>query len=117
MECHSQFMAAKSSSILSSVHVLTAPSTPSAWKPPTPRFLKLNFDGATDHKNGNSGLGAVFRDHLGTLIAALAIPIVGLLPPRTVEILALLYGLLFASRACFFALEFEGDAPSVTNTP
>jgi exonuclease III len=39
--------------------------SPSAWSPPPPGFLKLNFDGASRGNPGPAGLGAVLRNHLG----------------------------------------------------
>ncbi|XP_061993452.1 uncharacterized protein LOC133711333 [Rosa rugosa] len=76
----------------------------------------MNFDGATDVKNGVCGLGVVFRDHLGHLRGAMAVPQVGNISPRAVESLALLHGLRFALHVGYLSLEVEGDALTVLNT-
>ncbi|XP_062028650.1 uncharacterized protein LOC133744575 [Rosa rugosa] len=86
------------------------------WNPPQQGHIKMNFDGACDLKNGICGLGVVFRDHLGGLKGALAVPQVGNLSPRSVEALALLHGLRFAAHVGFSNIEIEGDALSVINT-
>ncbi|XP_062005888.1 uncharacterized protein LOC133723072 [Rosa rugosa] len=86
------------------------------WNTPARGFLKMNFDGATDVKNGVSGIGAVFRDHEGTLKGAVAAPLVGNISPRAVESLALLHGLRYALHVGFTKLEVEGDALTVLNT-
>ncbi|XP_024178051.1 uncharacterized protein LOC112183967 [Rosa chinensis] len=80
--------------------------------------LKLNFDGATDVRNGVSGIGAVFRVH-GITRQAERCPgssnQVGNLPPRAVESLAMLHGLRFALHVGFKKLEVEGDALTFLN--
>ncbi|XP_024164232.1 uncharacterized protein LOC112171254 [Rosa chinensis] len=85
------------------------------WRPPSVGCLKMNFDGACDAKNNVCGLGVVFRDNVGLLKGAMAVPQVGNLPPRSVEALALLHGLRFALHLGYTSLEVEGDALSVVN--
>ncbi|XP_024171844.1 uncharacterized protein LOC112177827 [Rosa chinensis] len=92
------------------------PVEPQVWKPLSLGCLKMNFDGATDVKNGVCGLGVVFRDHLGKLRGAMAVPQVGNISPRAVESLALLHGLRFALHVGFLSLEVEGNALTILNT-
>ncbi|XP_062021270.1 uncharacterized protein LOC133737789 [Rosa rugosa] len=95
---------------------MAVPSSLVHWKPPTESCLKMNFDGACDLKNGLCGLGVIFRDSQGVMKVAMAVPQVGNLPPRSVEVLALLHGLRFALHVGFLNIEVEGDALSVINS-
>lgn len=49
------------------------------WSPPNPRWLKINFDGASRGNLGPSGIGYVIRDHTGAILGKMAKSI----PPDT----------------------------------
>jgi hypothetical protein len=46
--------------------------SPTAWSPPPPGFLKINFDGASRGNPGPAGFGAVLRNHLGKITHLIA---------------------------------------------
>jgi hypothetical protein len=46
--------------------------SPTAWSPPPPGFLKLNFDGASRDNPGPAGFGAILRDHMGKITHLIA---------------------------------------------
>lgn len=83
------------------------------WVPPLATWLKLNFDGACDFKQGRVGLGAVIRDEVGALRGAMAIPCVIPLSPLATEALALLNGLKYCRELGVSKIEIEGDALTV----
>lgn len=43
---------------------------PSSWLPPTPGWLKCNFDCSFRNENGTAGLGWIIRDGHGSFILA-----------------------------------------------
>ncbi|GLJ48440.1 hypothetical protein SUGI_1022440 [Cryptomeria japonica] len=84
------------------------------WHPPNAPFCKLIFDGSSRGNPGDSGIGIVFRDHLGSLLALKAMPI----SPGTnnmAEACALLEGLAMAKDLNFKYLHIEGDSTIVIN--
>ena len=52
--------------------------TPACWSPPSKQNYKGNFDAAFFYASGCAGIGVVFCDHMGQIIAALSqrIPLV-----------------------------------------
>lgn len=40
------------------------------WLPPSPEFIKINFDGAIFNYESKSGMGAVIRDESGLILAS-----------------------------------------------
>lgn len=75
--------------------------------------MKLNFDGACDHKQGRVSLGPVIRDELRTLRGAMAIPCVVPLSPLATEAIALLNGLKYFRELGLSKIEIEADALTV----
>ena len=80
------------------------------WRPPSPNYYKMNFDGAIFSDVEAAGLGVVIRDSYGGVIGSLAKRV--LLPTSTtmVEALTCRRALLFAKELCIFYAMFEGDA-------
>ena len=83
------------------------------WCPPPEQYYKGNFDAAFFDASGCAGIGVVFRDHTGQVIAALSqkIPLV-----QTVELaeaLATRRAVGFALELSLFSVELEGDCSRV----
>lgn len=85
----------------------SAIARPSAsWLPPCPNRIKVNVDGSFSSMSGASGIGGVFRDHLGTVLLHFAKHVKA---DSTIhaEILAIKDGFLIAA-----ASRWSGSIPS-----
>ena len=51
----------------------TTPQTRQRWKPPPSQLYKLNFDAAVFARIQRSGFGAVIRNFVGELMAAMSV--------------------------------------------
>lgn len=86
---------------------------PRKWQAPPHGWFKVNWDASVDKKNGRVGLGAVVRDHLGTMCAAKILSRQGSLDPTSAEAMAA----LMAAQLCYdmglSRIQLEGDAKVV----
>ena len=64
-------------------------------------------------KHGRLGLGVVFRDSQGTMLAATCVTRDGYLAPATVEVMAILLAIRSCHELNLSQVHFEGDAKSV----
>ena len=80
------------------------------WIPPIYPLYKVNFDRATFKKLGAAGLGAVVRDHTGSVLEALVERIHLPSSPAVVEALACRRALYFAKELSIFEVSVEGDS-------
>ncbi|XP_059067587.1 uncharacterized protein LOC131858375 [Cryptomeria japonica] len=79
------------------------------WSPPKQGWLKLNFDGASKGNPGASGIENVIRDHKGTIVGKMAMP----MPPdanNIAEFKALHLGLIDYHKHGIKNLIVEGDS-------
>lgn len=85
-------------------------STSIRWRPPSPNYYKINFDGVVFSDVEAAGLGIVIRDSFGRVIGSLAERVPLLSSAATVEALACKRALLFANQLCIFEAVVDGDA-------
>lgn len=90
-------------------------SIPDSWAPPAPRFLKLNFDGASKGNLGLRRIGGVFRNKDGEIEHVFAESI-GITTNNVAELQELLSGLEIANKNSWNMLEVEGDSHIIINT-
>ena len=77
------------------------------------QHYKGNFDAAFFDASGCAGIGVVFRDHTGQVIAALSQKIPLVQPVELAEALAARRGVGFALELSLFSVELEGDCSRV----
>lgn len=82
------------------------------WSPPAQQRVKLNFDGSSIGNPGPSGIGGVFRDNEGKIMALFSGPI-GVGDSLRAEILALHQGVKLAKQLGLQQIEIEGDSKLV----
>ncbi|POO02726.1 Ribonuclease H-like domain containing protein [Trema orientale] len=87
----------------------TTPS-PRRWKLPSVGQVKMNTDAAMRPGEGYVGLGGVFRDNLGSVLACFAARYKRCLSVENNELLAIQEGMLFAARYSLIVNEVECDA-------
>ncbi|GAV79292.1 hypothetical protein CFOL_v3_22757 [Cephalotus follicularis] len=75
-----------------------------------PGEIKMNCDGAVHMDGTCSGVGWVFKDYEGVILAAGNRRLVTQNDPPTIEALAIYYGMLCGSRLCYHKLIVEFDA-------
>uniref|UniRef100_A0A803QG78 Reverse transcriptase domain-containing protein n=1 Tax=Cannabis sativa TaxID=3483 RepID=A0A803QG78_CANSA len=85
------------------------------WKTPPSCVVKLNIDAAVDRSTKVTGLGAVFRDSMGMVVAAFSKKLLGSFEPHEMEALALFHGVHYALHFQFPQLQIETDALRVKN--
>lgn len=71
------------------------------WSPPKEGMFKMNGDGPVFEQPGQSGFGAVIRDHPGSILAAFLHQFSALFSPAMVEVMAVLLALQRAQNICF----------------
>ncbi|XP_060968323.1 uncharacterized protein LOC115710989 [Cannabis sativa] len=91
----------------------TAPSAP--WQPPPMGTLKLNIDAAFDKTSSKIGVGAVIRNYVGQVIAALSMPIVGNFASNEMEAKAMFHGINWVLQQQLSISIVETDALVVSN--
>jgi hypothetical protein len=84
------------------------------WRKPSTGVIKANCD-ANLTVEGWCGLGAVFRDDSGEILASATWLLPGLNDPATVEACALYNTVLLAIDCCFNRVVFEVDSSQVAN--
>ena len=84
-----------------------------SWSPPTESVYKGNFDAAFFDTSGCAGVGVVFRDSQGQVIAALSQKIPLVQSVELAEAMAARRALLFAKELSLFDVEIEGDCSRV----
>ncbi|KAL0013909.1 hypothetical protein SO802_000978 [Lithocarpus litseifolius] len=84
-----------------------------SWSPPTELVYKGNFDATFFDTSGCAGIGVVYRNFKGQVIAALSqkIPLVQLV--ELAKAMAARQALLFAKELSLFDVEIEGDCSRV----
>ena len=79
------------------------------WSPPSESVYKGNFDAAFFDASGSAGIGVVFRDFQGQIIAVLSRKIPLVQSVELAEAMAARRALLFAKELSLFDVEMEGD--------
>jgi hypothetical protein len=82
------------------------------WKKPSRRNIKANCD-ANLRVDGKWGLGAIFRDNEGQILASTTWEMPGFNDPATAEACALYFTTRLAVECCFTRVEFECDSSIV----
>jgi hypothetical protein len=82
------------------------------WKKPRRGNIKANCD-ANLKVNGKWGLGAIFRDNEGQILASATWEMPGFNDPATAEACALYFTTRLAVDCCFTSVEFECDSSVV----
>ncbi|MCI22563.1 hypothetical protein A2U01_0043739, partial [Trifolium medium] len=83
-------------------------NTSKKWKRPNPDTIKANSD-ANLAEEGRWGLGAVYRDSNGEILAAATWDTSGAMDPTMAEAKALYNTMSLAADCCFTQVEFEID--------
>jgi hypothetical protein len=78
------------------------------WKKPSNGKIKANCD-ANLSNEGSWGLGAIFRDEEGQILASATWEIPGFNDPTTAEACALYFSTRLALDCCFTSVDFESD--------
>ena len=86
------------------------------WCPPPEQHYKGNFDVAFFDASGCAGIGVVFRDHTGQVIAALSQKIHLVQIVELAEALAAKRAVRFPLELSLFSVELEGDCSKVIST-
>jgi hypothetical protein len=84
----------------------------SKWRKPRAGRIKANCD-ANLSISGSWGLGAIFRDEEGQILASATWQIPGINDPSTAEASALYLTMKLAIDCCFTKVEFESDCSNV----
>ena len=79
------------------------------WSPPSEQIYKGNFDATFFDASGYAGIGMVFRDHMGQIIAALSQKIPLIQSVELAEAMAAHRAVLFTKELSLFNVEIEGD--------
>ncbi|XP_060965559.1 uncharacterized protein LOC133034485 [Cannabis sativa] len=85
------------------------------WQPPGAGFYKLNTDATYDHEGKIVGVGALIRDHLGSVIAGFSKPLQGCYSAKEMEAVALYHSLQWALDHHFHLHNIETDSLLVAN--
>ncbi|XP_038708505.1 uncharacterized protein LOC120003559 [Tripterygium wilfordii] len=83
------------------------------WKGPQINLIKANWDAAIQSQNDRTGMGVVFRDASGEVMASSSLLRMTALHPSLAEALAALHAVKLALELGFTELIFEGDAAVV----
>ena len=83
------------------------------WCPSPEQHYKGNFDAAFFYASGCAGIGVVFCDHTGQVIAALSRKILLVQTVELVKALAARRAVGFALELSLFSVELEGDCSRV----
>uniref|UniRef100_A0A803Q3I7 RNase H type-1 domain-containing protein n=1 Tax=Cannabis sativa TaxID=3483 RepID=A0A803Q3I7_CANSA len=96
---------------------LTPPTVQQApkWQPPPNNCFKLNVDAATNVDQKKLGIGAIIRDHNGSVVAAYSKVVQGSFRSDEMEAKALFHALNWASQNRFAVTHIETDALRVSN--
>ncbi|XP_068667615.1 uncharacterized protein [Aristolochia californica] len=97
---------------LALIHIGKKSPVMQEWTPPTPGYLKLNFDGSSLSNPGISGYGGVISDHSGNQLFTYAGPF-GISDSTTAELQALVSDLRVFKDRCSGPLQVEGDSKVV----
>ncbi|GLT72259.1 hypothetical protein SLA2020_483830 [Shorea laevis] len=87
--------------------------TETRWKPPGEGLIKINVDGAISDEERVHGMGAVARDSLGEVMAAMACKGHGLVPAEIAEACSLRHALRWAQNLSFRRIIMESDCASI----
>uniref|UniRef100_A0A803NML1 Reverse transcriptase domain-containing protein n=1 Tax=Cannabis sativa TaxID=3483 RepID=A0A803NML1_CANSA len=85
------------------------------WRPPVRNGYKLNVDAATNIEQKKMGIGAILRDHQGTVLAALSKAVQGSFKSDEMEAKALFHAVNWVSQSQFPLTHIETDASRVSN--
>ena len=83
------------------------------WRPPSGSSYKLNFDAAVFSDTSSSGFGAVIRNNLGEVMAAMSAKGPSVVDSEEAEVLGCRRALEFAVDTGFEELMIEGDNSTV----
>jgi ribonuclease HI len=83
------------------------------WQPPPPDLIKVNWDAATNIKEGCIGIGIVARDCGGHVLGAKSMYFPMVVDAKTAEAMAAIHAVLFRKDAGFLDVIFERDALQV----
>ena len=86
---------------------------PLKWTPPPPGEIMVNVDAALFTDRWQMAMGAVFRDHSGSCIAAASEPLLGFTSPELAEALALRRAVAIASSRSYVKVIFVSDCLSL----
>jgi hypothetical protein len=84
------------------------------WRKPSTGVIKANSD-ANPSIDGWWGLGAIFRDASGEILASATWRVPGFNDPTTAEACALYYTTILAIECCFNEVDFEVDSSMVAD--
>lgn len=106
--------------MMSSKSAASSPSVPSiapsiSWVPPPYGKIKSNVDGEFNHPFSKSGVGVIFRNHLGQPLAALSSPLSTSSSPLHAELAAIFEGISMALAMGFSEIILESDSLLAVN--
>ncbi|XP_075659058.1 uncharacterized protein LOC142628915 [Castanea sativa] len=84
-----------------------------AWRPPLGSLYELNFDAAMFTNMNSTGIGAVIRNNMGEVMAAMFAKGPAIADSEEANVLACRRALEFVVDAGFVGLEIEGDNATV----
>jgi hypothetical protein len=84
------------------------------WKKPRSGYIKANCDANLRH-DGSWGIGAIFRDNNGQILASATWENPGFDDAATAEAFALYLASRLAAECCFTRVDFESDNSTVVN--
>ncbi|GKV01547.1 hypothetical protein SLEP1_g14094 [Rubroshorea leprosula] len=87
--------------------------TETRWQPPGEELVKINVDGATSDEERVHGMGAVARDSLGEVMAAMVCKGQGLVPAEIAKACSLQQALRWAQNLSFRRIILESDCSSI----
>ncbi|XP_038718208.1 uncharacterized protein LOC120011213 [Tripterygium wilfordii] len=85
------------------------------WRGPPRNVVKSNWDAAIHTQTNRTGMGIVFRDEYGDVLASCALVRSTILDPTLAEALACLQAVKLSSELGFTELIFEGDSAVIVN--
>ncbi|XP_038695403.1 uncharacterized protein LOC119992679 [Tripterygium wilfordii] len=85
------------------------------WRGPPRNVVKSNWDAAIHTQTNRTGMGIVFRDEYGDILASCALVRSTILEPTLAEALACLQAVKLSAELGFTELIFEGDSAVIVN--